>query len=145
MVTVDVSRQADSEPLLQEDVEGEESIAEVTMEIPDMLREVDRQACDCMKDTDEEDAPDWAFEDGEMKSKDPNYVFCPAQHRSQLLRLFMHHFCRHPLFPNIKYPESQTAEDVRRTCVWEMHQHCRGRGLAEVWAYMWTSWYSPRK
>ena len=36
-------------------------------------------------DVEEEDAPDWVFEDGEVRSKDPSYVFCPAAHRNQLI------------------------------------------------------------
>ncbi|KDQ08673.1 hypothetical protein BOTBODRAFT_69613, partial [Botryobasidium botryosum FD-172 SS1] len=54
---------------------------------------------DCENDTDTEDAPDWEFEDGETRSKDPRYTFCPAPHRADVLRLFANHFCRHPIFP----------------------------------------------
>lgn len=31
-------------------------------------------------EVDAEDGPDWMFDDGELKSADPNYVFCPAPH-----------------------------------------------------------------
>ena len=51
-------------------------------------------------EVDQEDAPDWVFEDrDEVKSKDPTYEFCPAVYRLQILRLFTKHFCLHPLFP----------------------------------------------
>ncbi|KLO05591.1 hypothetical protein SCHPADRAFT_988086, partial [Schizopora paradoxa] len=47
------------------------------------------------EEMDEEDAPDWMFDAGEVKAKDPNYVFCPAPHRRQALRLFTKHYCQH--------------------------------------------------
>ncbi len=96
--------------------------------------------------TDAEDGPDWMFEDGETRSSDPEYVFCPAPHRKQLLHLFTKHFCQHPLFPepNIA-PEDHTSESIRRNAVFEMYTFCRQRGLTEVWGYLWTSWYSPKR
>ncbi|KIO15750.1 hypothetical protein M407DRAFT_45762, partial [Tulasnella calospora MUT 4182] len=26
-----------------------------------------------------------------------------------------------------------------------MYMHCKRNGLAEVWAYMWTQWYAPKR
>ncbi|KIO32622.1 hypothetical protein M407DRAFT_44358, partial [Tulasnella calospora MUT 4182] len=54
----------------------------------------------CEQDVDEEDAPDYEFEDGEKRSKDANYTFCPAQHRPPILHIFTKHFVRHPIFPS---------------------------------------------
>ncbi|PCH43321.1 hypothetical protein WOLCODRAFT_153370 [Wolfiporia cocos MD-104 SS10] len=45
---------------------------------------------------DVEDAPDWLFDDGEKKSPDQSYVFCPAPHRKALLHLFTKHFSNSP-------------------------------------------------
>lgn len=49
-------------------------------------------------ETDAEDGPDWMFEKEEAKSSDPNYIFCLAPHRKQILHMFTKHFCQHTLF-----------------------------------------------
>ncbi|KAJ7764471.1 hypothetical protein B0H14DRAFT_2403339 [Mycena olivaceomarginata] len=90
---------------------------------------------------DSEDGPDWLFEEGEKTSADPLYVFCPAPHRKQILRLFTRHFCQHLLFPTEN--GSKSASDIRREAVHEMYTFCHIRGLREVWGYLWTSWYTP--
>ncbi|KDQ08347.1 hypothetical protein BOTBODRAFT_118799, partial [Botryobasidium botryosum FD-172 SS1] len=89
-----------------------------------------------------DDAPDWEFEDGETRSKDPSYTFCPAPHRADVLRLFADHFCRHPVFP-ARLGTPCSAASIRASAVKEMYEHCTRNGLTEVWAYMWTNWYSP--
>ncbi|PIL26554.1 hypothetical protein GSI_12312 [Ganoderma sinense ZZ0214-1] len=95
---------------------------------------------------DAEDGPDWMFEDGEERSSDPEYVFCPAAHRKQILRLVTKHFCLHPLFPEQDSNDRpHTSESIRHDSVYEMYNFCRVRGLAEVWGYLWTSWYAPQK
>lgn len=91
---------------------------------------------------DEEDAPDWNFAPDEKLTDTPEYTFCPSAHRGQLLRILTKHFCRHPLFPT-RSRETQSAPEIRRACVQEMYQFCHGRNLREVWAYLWTQWYSP--
>ncbi|KAG6814960.1 hypothetical protein H0H87_006271, partial [Tephrocybe sp. NHM501043] len=48
-------------------------------------------------ETDQENGPDWMFEDGKLTSQDPEYIFCPAPHRKQLLHLLTKHYCQHPL------------------------------------------------
>lgn len=110
----------------------------------DLLRSVEREIRDCEKDMDEEDAPDWEFEDGETKSRDPNYTFCPAPHRANILRIFTRHFCLHPIFPNHRGTTS-TPSLIRETAVEEMYRHCKRNGLAEVWAYLWSQWYAPQR
>ncbi|KAJ7735150.1 hypothetical protein B0H16DRAFT_1327182, partial [Mycena metata] len=82
------------------------------------------------------------FDDGEIKSADPLYVFCPAPHRRPLLHLFTRHFCRHPIFPTQDGPKS--AAKIREESVYEMYMFCFQRGLREAWGYFWTSWYSPK-
>jgi hypothetical protein len=72
---------------------------------------------------DEEDTPDWEFEKGEGKSKDPNYVFCLAPHHKQLLHLFTKHFCQHPIFPE-RGSTKLSAEEIRTNAVPEMYQFC---------------------
>ncbi|PCH35920.1 hypothetical protein WOLCODRAFT_146002 [Wolfiporia cocos MD-104 SS10] len=93
---------------------------------------------------DVEDAPDWLFDDGEKKSPDQSYVFCPAPHRKALLHLFTKHFCQHPTFIE-RDGRAHSPQQIRRDAVYEMYQFCKVRGLSEVWGYMWTSWYSPKR
>ncbi|THU89117.1 hypothetical protein K435DRAFT_678582, partial [Dendrothele bispora CBS 962.96] len=83
------------------------------------------------------------FDADEKTTKDPNYVFCPAPHRKQLLHLFTRHFCQHPAFPE-RLEGNWTLDQIRRNAVMEMYTFCLQRGLREVWGYMWTSWYSPK-
>lgn len=146
----DDSRASSSAP---EDVE--------TLDGEDLRERLEAASAD---EPDAEDGPDWLFEDGEARSLDPEYVFCPAPHRKQILVLFTKHFCQHPLFPEQDTPPSSqatavasqppsthpetgshTPESIRRNAVFEMYMFCRTRGLAEVWGYLWTSWYSPNK
>ncbi|KAG8898534.1 hypothetical protein FRB99_007378 [Tulasnella sp. 403] len=105
-----------------------------------LLEQVRKEIADCETSIDTEDAPDWEFEDGEMKSKDVDYVFCPASHWAAILRMFTLHFCWHPIFlawlENIK-----TAEEIQHCAVTEMYMHCKRNGLTEVWAYTWNQWY----
>ena len=93
--------------------------------------------------TDQEDAPNWEFKEGEYKLKDPNYIFCPAPHRKPLLHLFTKHFCHHPIFLECNLT-CLTASEIWHNAVTEMYQFCYQRGLSEVWGYMWTSWYQPK-
>lgn len=90
-----------------------------------------------------EDGPDWMFDEGETTTKDKDYTFCPAPHRTPILHLFSRHFCRHPIFPE-RGGETQTAEQIRVRSVFEMYDFCKKRGLNEVWGYMWACWYSPK-
>ena len=76
---------------------------------------------------DAEDGPDWMFEDGELPSNDPEYVFCPAPHRKQTLHLFTKHFCQHPLFA--EKDGKWTSQEIRDNAVYEMYTFCRTRGL----------------
>ena len=92
---------------------------------------------------DSEDGPDYMFDTDETVSPDPNYVFCPATHRKQILHLFTKHFCQHPIFPE-RHEESLDAKRIRREAVFEMYEFCKKRGLREVWGYMWACWYSPK-
>jgi len=91
-----------------------------------------------------EEEDDILPEDSGGKSKDSQYMFCPAPHRLPLLRLFTKHHSLHPLLPE-RHGTSRTAEEIRKDCVLEMYTHCTRNNLPEVWAYMWTSWYAPSK
>ncbi|KAJ7673680.1 hypothetical protein DFH06DRAFT_1081519, partial [Mycena polygramma] len=121
--------------------EDSESDDDSALEDGDILDDVDR-LLEKEPATDAEDGPDWLFDEGETRSADPLYVFCPAPHRKQLLHLFTRHFCQHPLFPTQDGPKS--SEDIRRQSVYEMYMFCHQRGLREVWGYFWTSWYAPK-
>ncbi|KAL0056678.1 hypothetical protein AAF712_016716 [Marasmius tenuissimus] len=91
-----------------------------------------------------EDGPDWMFEVGETLVRNPEYTFCPAPHRKQLLHLFTKHFCSHQFFPTIRrYGGACSAAEIERDSVYDMYHFCYSRGLREVWAYMWNSWYCP--
>ncbi|KAF8325321.1 uncharacterized protein EI90DRAFT_3072993 [Cantharellus anzutake] len=93
------------------------------------------------EESEHDDAPSYQLDVGEKRMMDPNYVFCPEAHRRQILRLFIHHLCRHPFFP-MTSGSFQTKEEIQRASVYQMYTFCRERGLAEVWAYLWNSWYS---
>ncbi|KAF8325049.1 uncharacterized protein EI90DRAFT_3157113 [Cantharellus anzutake] len=97
---------------------------------------------DATDEADEEDAPDWMFEANETRSADPEYEFCPAVHRKQILLILTRHFCRHPFFPT-RNGIHQSDCEIRDNSVQEMYTFCIKRGLADVWGYLWTSWYSP--
>ncbi len=113
-----------------------------TDETGDLLDAVDK-AFDEEEEVDEEDGPDWMFEEQETRAKDPDYVFCPAPHHRQLLHLFMKHFCQHPLLPDRE--GELMAEEIRERAVRKMYVFCEQRGLREVWGYMWTPWYTPER
>ncbi|KAG6819142.1 hypothetical protein H0H93_014943 [Arthromyces matolae] len=109
----------------------------------ELLREVRRFYKKSKGDQiDDDDGPDWMFEEGEHRPKDPNYVFCPPAHRKQVLHLFTKHFCQHPLLP--EKDGKWDYDRTRREAVYELYQFCKGRGLREVWGYMWACWYSPK-
>jgi len=98
-------------------------------------------------ESDEEDSPDFLFDEGEVKSPDPNYVFCPSEHRLGILHLLFKHFVQHPIFPIQNDDGStsiRTAQEIRDAAVYEMYQHCHQRNLREVWGYLWQSWYQPK-
>ncbi|KAF8904195.1 hypothetical protein CPB85DRAFT_1151340, partial [Mucidula mucida] len=75
-------------------------------------------------------------------TRDPTYTFCPAWHQKPLLHLFTKHFCQHPVFPQ-RDGTTQLAEVIQWQAVHDMYSFCFQRGLREVWAYMWNSWYCP--
>ncbi|KAK6966913.1 SWIM-type domain-containing protein [Favolaschia claudopus] len=62
----------------------------------------------------------------------------------QLLRIFIRHFCEHPLLRTAR-EIFRSAKQIRDAAVFEMYKFCEQRGLREVWAYMWTAWYCPSK
>jgi hypothetical protein len=92
-----------------------------------LLDEIDK-LCDRDEESDSEDAPDWMFDEGEVQSGDPDYVFCPAPHRKQILHLFTKHFCQHPIFPE-RNGTHQSADEIRTNAVKEMYQFCWQQGL----------------
>jgi hypothetical protein len=91
-----------------------------------------------------EEDNDIILEDTSGKSKDNQYMFCPASHRLPLFRLIAKHHSLHSLLPE-RHATSRTAEEIHKDCVMEMYTHCTRNNLYEVWAYMWTSWYTPSK
>jgi hypothetical protein len=104
----------------------------------------DIEAMICREEPERTDGPDYLFEPEEKSTRDPNYLFCPAQHRDQLLRLFAKHLVRHPFFPE-KDGQHATAAKIRHDSVHEMYVFCKQRDLREVWGYMWACWYSPQR
>lgn len=97
---IDTSEASFTDWETQEKPDGNEVQSEPDSdETGDILGHLDSWLDHDKDDSDSEDAPDWTFEENEVRSKDPAYVFCPAPHRHQILRLFATHFCMHPAFP----------------------------------------------
>ncbi len=84
------------------------------------------------------------YEGGKQKKKNLVYEFCPLPHRLPILRLLAKHFCLHPLLPE-RHGQTRSPEQIYRDSVYETYLHCKNNHLREVWAYLWTSWYSPDK
>ena len=83
-------------------------------------------------------------EGGRQKHKKLAYEFCPLHHRPSILWLLAKHFCQHPLLPEC-HGQPRTSEQIHRDSVYEMYLHCKNNRLCEVWAYLWTNWYTPDK
>lgn len=85
--------------------------------------------------------------DGKQKiapKKQSTYEFCPFQHCLPIIQLLSKHFCLHPLLPE-RHGQPRNSDDIYSDSVHEMYCHCRNNQLREVWAYLWTNWYSPDK
>ena len=107
--------------------------------------QIDLEDVDDRDGIDRFDGPASWFEPGDtVFAKDKKYVFCPAPHRSQVLHMFIRHFCEHPLLPD-RLASTRTAEQIYHDAVHDMYKFCHQRGLREVWGYMWTAWYCPEK
>lgn len=128
----------EADPIAEADADPNEEGPQST---DDLLARVERELEH--GDEESEDAPDWMFDEGEVRSADATYQFCPAPHRRQILHLFTVHFCLHPLFP--ERDGTYTKKQIRDRAVYEMYMFCWQRGLAEVWGYLWTSWYQPSR
>jgi len=83
-------------------------------------------------------------EGGKQKKKYLAYEFCPLPHRRHIIHLLAKHFCLHPLLPEC-HGQSRTSEEIHSNSVHEIYLHCKNNQLHEVWAYLWTNWYSPHK
>ncbi|KAJ7939063.1 hypothetical protein B0H13DRAFT_2301273 [Mycena leptocephala] len=136
-------------------LEGDESYA--TIQEEDVLLQSNNNLghfVDSLDDEDEDytdedvnaidrwDGPESWFEPGETTfTVDRTYVFCPAAHRKKLLRMFIRHFCEHPLLPD----RSGTTRTGAQIWYDTVYKYCEQRGLREMWGYMWTAWYCPAK
>lgn len=85
-----------------------------------------------------------AHEGSKQKSRNLGYEFCPIAHRPSIHHLLVKHFCKHPLLPE-HHGQLQTAKLIHSDSVYESYLYCKNNHLCEVWAYLWTSWYSPDK
>ncbi|KAI5884958.1 uncharacterized protein SCHCODRAFT_02673958 [Schizophyllum commune H4-8] len=63
--------------------------------------------------------PGWMVDLDEKKLKVPGYLFCPAKHRKQIIRLFTKQFCLHLFFPE-REKGSMSVEHIRRNSIWEI-------------------------
>ena len=86
----------------------------------------------------------YSREGGKQKKRNLSYEFCPLPHRPSILRLLMKHFCQHPFLLE-RHGQHRTAELIYSDSVHEAYLHCKNNQLHEVWAYLWTSWYTPSK
>ncbi|KAJ7599483.1 hypothetical protein C8J56DRAFT_881921 [Mycena floridula] len=64
-------------------------------QLDDLLDELEKEIQSYMDETNDEDGPDWMFDEGEKVSKNKEF-FCPTVHHAQLLHIFIKHFCQHP-------------------------------------------------
>ena len=124
-----------------DDPEGEDMDAGDNDDEGDLLDQVNKLVDG--NEQDSEDGPDYMFDEDETTSSHPEYVFCPAPHRKQILHLFTKHFCQHLIFPE-RHEKGLSATEIRRALVFEMYEFCEKRGLREVWGYMWACWHSPK-
>lgn len=85
-----------------DDLDDEDEDGEILKQVDQYLRNDN--------ETETEDAPDWLLDADETLSPNPEYVFCPAAHRRQILHLFTRHFCLHLVFP--ERDGSWTAEEI---------------------------------
>ncbi|TCD59764.1 hypothetical protein EIP91_011523, partial [Steccherinum ochraceum] len=109
----------------------------------DFRRQVDSFAQSA--DNFDEDAPTDQAEKGPRTARHKgDYQFCPAAHRLPIMRLFSKHASLHPLLPE-RHGVARSSAEIRRDAVYEMYQHCSTNHLSEVWAYLWTSWYSAKR
>jgi len=114
----DVELDSDAEDGEKHDSDGEEG---------ELVSRVDRFYKININEKDSKDGPDWMFNEDETTSKDPEYVFCPAPHRKQILHLFTKHFCQHPLFA--EKDGKWTKEQICNNAVYEMYSFCCNCGL----------------
>ncbi|KAF8166757.1 hypothetical protein K438DRAFT_1984040 [Mycena galopus ATCC 62051] len=87
------------------------------------------------------DGPDYMFEEGEISSRDPKYVFCPKQHRKGVLRLACKHFVCHLFFRN-RNGKHSTGPEIWWQAVTDMYQFCKQRNLRERWV-LWARSADP--
>ena len=78
------------------------------------------------------------------KGKILAYEFCPLPHRPPILHLLTKHFCLHPLLPE-RHGKPRTSHLIHCDSVNEIYLYCKNNHLREVWAYLWTNWYTPDK
>ena len=92
--------------------------------------------------------PKQAAKDRRTQRSEPkrplSYEFCPLAHRLSILRLLSKHFCLHPLLPE-RHGKARDSEQIHYDSVYEMYLHCKRNHLREVWAYLWTNWYTADK
>ena len=74
----------------------------------------------------------------------PIYEFCPLPHHLSIIQLLAKHFCQHPLLPE-HHGQPWSSEQIHDDAVYEAYLHCKNNQLYEVWAYLWTNWYTPEK
>ena len=74
-------------------------------------------------DQDQDDVPNYEFEEGEKCVTEKDYLFCPEEHHHQLLHKFTCHFCCHTFFPTPDGKHLSTAQ-IQLICVYDMYIFC---------------------
>ena len=74
-------------------------------------------------DQDQDDAPDYEFEEGEKCIAERDYLFCPEEHHHQLLHKFTCHYCHHTFFPTPDGKHLSKAQ-IQLICVYDMYIFC---------------------
>ncbi|KIY68663.1 hypothetical protein CYLTODRAFT_252877 [Cylindrobasidium torrendii FP15055 ss-10] len=72
--------------------------------------------------------------------------FCPQEHRGPILEKWRLHLHQHPRIPlNDKTGTHLSADEIHERAVRDIYDYCRKYGLAQVWAYLWNRWYTPKQ
>jgi hypothetical protein len=73
-------------------------------------------------------------------------AFCPKEFQAKITAKFRVHFNQHPEIPlNDERGTRLTAEEIYEGAARDMYQFCFKNGLAQVWAYLWNRWYTPKQ
>ncbi|KAJ3770997.1 hypothetical protein FB446DRAFT_646034 [Lentinula raphanica] len=60
--------------------------------------------------------------------------------------MWRRHLHQHPAIPlNDSAGTHLTADDIHERATYEIYEYCQKYDLAQVWAYLWNRWYTPKQ